>query len=99
MFGRELVATCDGCEYGCAGAGRDAAAGAMGVEAGAGAFAATFFAHPANVMESAIRAAQAKYRDFIQSLLRVRVYRISAVSALKNPVVTVFPSAITLSTC
>jgi hypothetical protein len=67
MLGRAFVATCDGCDWFRAGAGVYAAAGAMGVGAGGGAFAVTFFAQPANVNESAIRAAQAKHRDFIKA--------------------------------
>jgi hypothetical protein len=63
--GDVLGAVCDGRERSDVDAELDVAAGAMGVGAGGVAFATTFFAQPANAIESAITAAQAKNRDFI----------------------------------
>src|ERR1700677_4145353 len=68
-----------------AGAGFVAPAGARGVASGGvGAFAATFFAQPEKVRESAVSAAQAKNRDFIQSLLSFCSYRIQTCGAAKE---------------
>jgi hypothetical protein len=63
----------------------DATSGEMRSGAGGGgAFAATFFAQPEKHSESAVRAAQAKNLDFIQSLLKFCSYRIQTRGGAKE---------------